>query len=579
MKIYPSLHSLQETDYDKVNAADIPLACINIDNSDFEYYITKEKDFTDNIENEISPYDEFDSNAVYLFDNDNQITNIELKNDKASGKYLYIPQSSKEFVPLSFSYQVLIKKAMSYASDKIYDLAIAGSGSQTFLQGLMPLFGDAPIRGVCPANISVNGQDQQLSSIWKSSYKNQDFLFVETTDGINYTDNGSTGKLDVSSMLDKNTNVWLCVDTFDKTLLSKTVDTFNYKKNILYNDQSYQILKYNQYFNTTIENSNYPMSSYTYINLFDGDCPILLLESANNGFVVVAPKSFMTVGNSKLIYEIMMQIVLNGYYKTEEQLTWITDAPVDYLLNTQIFNRKHPNINLNDLLTNNRYDIGSAFKIIKVTTSNDGVILDQINYNNDMFFKKVDIQPDPVKEDGAISIYTTKHSVLIYNKVVIKRIETSIDVEIKINDNGHYIIIGPCKSSAHEINISESKTLQIANYNRAFYITFNTAFMLVDYAQYDASIHGTKIAYIQPIHKIDAVKYDTRIEGGGLPEDKNDDYNLADISCRKGRPIRRGLSTVIRLPLKYKQYEERIRKEISRHAASGEFVAIIFEDR
>ena len=104
--------------------------------------------------------------------------------------------------------------------------------------------------------------------------------------------------------------------------------------------------------------------------------------------------------------------------------------------------------------------------------------------------------------------------------------------------------------------------------------------MVVDYMQYDQEKNGVQIAYVKPIHKIDTVKYDTRISGGGLPEVNNldDNYNLADISNRYGRPLRVGFTKIVRLPKKYKPYEDRIRKEIERHKASGEFIAVVFED-
>ena len=578
MKIYPSKRSIKEVECDKVNLADLSLACINIDSSNFIYYAKKEHIFTDSTQVNVKPYESFETNKLYLFDEQGEKVDISLKQDGTTGSYFYVPENCKEFVPTSFSYKIIVKKAMEYASDKLYDLAVVGSGEENFLKGLMPLFGDAPFRGLCPANISVNNKDSQLSSIWKEDYKNNDFFFIETPDGITFTSGSTTGKLDVKTMLEGGTNIWLCVDSFGKTMVDSKIDTFTYENNALYNGQDYTV-KTGKTFDTAIENPDYPAADYAYINLFKKECPVLILHAANKGYIVVSPKSFMTAENSKLIYEIMMNIVLNGYYYTEEKNTWITDSPVDYLFGTEVFNRRHPNINLNDLLVNKRYEIDS-FKIISVSTNNDNVGMDQINYKNDIFFKKLGAEQDPEKGNGSISVYTTKHSVLIYDNVVIKKIETDIDISTNITDNGHYITIGACKSSSHSICTTKPQTLHIKNASRAFYITYgNNEFCLADYAQYSEDIHGIKVALVTPIHRIDYVKYDTRISGGGLPETDEDNYNLADIGSRLGRPIRKGFSTVIRLPKKYKPYEDRIRTEVNKHAASGEFIAIVFENR
>lgn len=638
MKIYPSVHEFKEVE--TVALRDIPLAYVDTSNTEQVVSVAKEPAFANNTsESVVRAYDEFDSPEAYLFNSNSEIIK-DLVLKRLGNRYIYEPQNAVEFTPLQFSFNALVKKNMTYRNDKNYNLKVAvheEDSDLTFSKLLIAIFGDAPRRGICPANISINNMAMTPDSLINTSYADNDMLFIKSSDGYHYkevttattsepvaettivgtttntvTDGNVTTKttkvvtvvgqektrtttvvtttikeLDMGAILDANTNVWLCVDTFGNMITTQTGTQFALSNPTLYKNKAYTIKNYTHYFNkANAPHDKYPTNTYTYSYPFDDSGAAVILEKANGGFIIVTHSAFFDNlnDNVKLLYELMMQIFLQAYYRTKQFNSWITDQPVDYIAYKKSkYNLQHAKVNLNDLLKNENYNIGNEYTLLQVNPSTTDVMFINMNPDKDMIFYKISSQPDPVKNEGHISVYTSRHSVIHYKQAVIKKIESGLSISTEINETGLYITIHPCHSTQYRINTTQDLTLRIEDARLEYALCckpgttdIENDFVLVVAKNYTVA-DGIKIATIKVINKYDTKTLDIRIDGGGLPLDSEPDYNMLDIGHISGRPYRIGSTLLVRLPIRLKEHDKKIKQTLENHSSSGDYIVVIYE--
>lgn len=587
MKIHLSEHNIMEAD--RVQLNDLPLAYLDTTDSKKVISVVKEPVFAGSYgESLLRAYAEFDAPDAYLFNEDGEILrNLTLK--RLGNRYVYEPQNMVEFTPLSFAYSALVKKNMAFRNDAQYNLNVAvyeEGADLAFSKQLIAVFGDAPRRGVCPANISVNNQDMTPESLINGSFAGKDFIFIRSTDGVNVKQGGTTSALDMNALLGMNVNVWLSVDTFEGVLESRADNIYTLASPRLYSTSQYSIPSYKSHFNINNEHPSYPKSQYIYSSLFTDGCAALIMEKANGGYVIVTHKSFFDNlhENVRVLYEIMMQIFLKSYYRSKQYMSWITDQPVDYVAyKNSKYNLRHAAINLNEMLTNTNYDIGNEYTLLEVKTSNPNVVFTNMSPKKDLFFFKVNVQPDPPKNEGDISLYTSRHSVIHYHQEVIKKIESGLSVSTEVSEAGMYITVHPCKSSKHRICTLHDQRFRLEDPRIPYVLCckpgtpdVENVFELIPSDEYSI-FNGFKLATIKVITTEAAKVHDIRIEGGGLPLDSEPDYNMIDIGHVNGRPYRIGSTMIIRLPAKLKEHKDKIMSAIEKHASSGDYPVIVFE--
>jgi hypothetical protein len=587
VRIYPSLHSIKEVQ--KVELQDIPLAYVDTSNTEQYINIAKEPIFANSYgEDLIKAYEEFDNPEAYLFNESNEIIKSQILK-RLGNRYVYEPQNAVEFTPLRFAFDVLVKKNMAFKNNKHYNLKVAVHEEGldlAFAKQLISVFGDAPRRGVCPANISVNDQAMTPETLINASFKGNDFIFIKSTDGIHFKEGTNTLELDVDALMDMNVNIWLSVDSFGDVLKTRNSNLFTMKAPALYATTDYAIKDYGYYFDNSAVHASYPKDKYTYATPFSEYSAALVLEKANGGFVIVTHKSFFDNlhENAKLLYELMMQSFLKAYYRTKQFNSWITDQPVDYIAyKASKYNLRHASVNLNDLLRNENYDIGDEYNLLDVKTSNSNVLFVNMSPKKDLFFYKVNVQPDPIKNEGDISVYTSRHSVIHYKQEVIKKLESGLDISTDITETGLYVTVHPCRSTQYRINATRDRTLRIEDPRLEYTLCCKPGstdvendFILVRADDYTGS-DGLKVATVRVTSKPDAKTFDIRINGGGLPLDKEPNYNLLDIGHINGRPYRVGSTLIIRLPARLKEHATKIKQAIEKHSSSGDYPVIIYE--
>jgi hypothetical protein len=587
MKIYPSLHDIKEVS--KVELYDIPLAYVDTSNTEQYINIAKEPIFANSYsESLIKAYEEFDNPEAYLFNDSGEIIKSQILK-RLGNRYVYEPQNAVEFTPLRFSFDALVKKNMTFKNDAHYNLKVAVHEEGTdlaFSKQLISIFGDAPRRGLCPANITVNDQNMTPESLINTSFKGNDFIFLKSTDGIHFKDGDTTLELDVDALLDLNVNLWISVESFGTVLKTSEENTFVVKSPALYATTEYSIKDYGFYFNDSETHASYPKDKYTYTSLFNEHNAALVLEKANGGFIVVTHKAFFDNlhENVKLLYELMMKIFLQSYYKTKPFNSWITDSPVDYIaFKSSKYNLQHAQINLNDLLKNENYGIGEQYNLLRVNTSSSDVMFINMNPKKDMFFYKISTQPDPAKNEGDISVYTSRHSVIHYRQEVIKKIESGLNISREKTETGLYITVQPCHSTQHRINTTQERTLRIEDPRLEYILCCKAGstdiendFVLIPADDYRA-LDGLKVATVRVISNPHAKTFDIRINGGGLPLDSAPNYNMLDIGHINGRPFRVGSTLIIRLPARLREHDEKIRLTIGKHSSSGDYPVIVYE--
>lgn len=570
---------------------EIPLGYVNFDNVEMQPHIDVKEEFLQDKREKVTPYSVFSKANVFLFDSNN---NVVQKNMKRQGdSYYYEPTSFVEFSPLSFNVYLEIQRTEQYYNNRIYDIkvgAASSSASLTFSNKLMRLFGDSYLQGSCPFNLRFNGGSTNYMTLIDSANSDCDFLFIKSADGVHY--GTSDEEIDIADIFDNHTNVWLFCDDYkgrfkNVTSFDTSDITLNMTTTTLYTTESYRITRnqasvFNQditFFDDTFFDDHIYLNEAT-----------LVLHKRNKGFVIVTPSWFLDNIDdiAQSVYETLIYCYLQRYEKSRTIPLWITDVPVNYLAySTASFNRTHPKISLSDFLPQEDLSL-SSLSIVDIIVDTPYVRYQSIDRNNyEISFVKVSNStvPDPAQDVNDISFYTSKHTVIFYKPEDIFTVETPLSYSFTKSDNVFYLMVKPMISSSYDICTVTDQIFKIEDLTMSYSLfvgqgtssLFNTFYLLSEKETPLSSY--VKVADIYFTVQQDITIYDTRINGGGLPDDQPDDYNMSDIGNILGRPYRLGSSLVIRLPVLLKQYEERIRKELDKHVAAGDTYVIVFESK
>ena len=527
-------------------------------------------------------YQKFTDKDTLFFDKDNKVTNVELK--RVGDEYMYNP-SVIEFTPSSFTYQAVLQRTGNYVAKHLYDLnigVIENTTGESFSSSLISIFGNAIQRGICPSNIEVNDGSTNINSLTNKSYSDLDFLFIESSNG---TGNISIGDntISIENIIDTGCNVWLSVASFGSVLksLESSDNKYTLIKNILYSDSNFSINNYPYCFDSTVENPMFPKSKYEYISIFNNICPILILKKKNSGYIIISEDNFLSYlqDNVKVIYEILMQVYLSSYVHSKTYTSWITDNTVDYYFNTNTaFNKKHPSINLIDIMNNSGIDTTVPYNLSTINCTN--AVFSSIDINSNLYFNKDTGLVDITKDTGDVSIYSHNGTILYYKSDSVINI---IEDNLIITDNGSYISIDSFKSSSlkfytdkQDISYDSSKSSYI------LYVDPNTSssvvsyFYLIEESKYEDIDNRIKVATITIVKDISYNLYDIRVLGGGDASTiKN--YEMIDTGNIYGRPYRLGVTTIIHVPVIYKNKRDIIEQEVNKNIASSEYPIVVFD--
>lgn len=579
MKIYPGNHKIETTEDITVN--NIPLAYFK----EKEYKVVPKIDINDRFRklgtnNKIYPYQQFDSSDILFFDQNGK--GIEgLKYLKRNGnKYYFEPQNSIEFNPYEFTYRVLIAKEDTYKNNINYNIRI-GSYSMDIAEKLIGIFNNE--KYAKPGNVTVNNNSLLPSSMINMSLSETDFLFVDK----NYID--SIEDSDIDDILDSHTNLWICYDEYNSLIVKNKKDTVYYYQS----PEVYNTLIYfpanddaNISIDVNVDITKFPKSKYEYINLFVDKCPVLLLKKENGAFVIISHSSLIdnAVSNYKLIYEILMKVYLNSYFETRERTSYITEEKIDYYVKVyKHFNKYHPEINLNTILYEDNFNDRINFNIVSVRFNSDdnpGSEKTGLQYLGQdkkgcLLFKKSDSM-DPVKDKNAVSVFTTKNTVIFYKEQDnnLYAIEDNLEVLYREINDKPYLLIKPFKSTNKNINLEKEQFIEIpdtSNYDLVFDHALNK-FLLIGYNEnnQDVAAH-IKISYSSKLSCSDI-----RTIGGGEAS-STPNYDMIDTGSLKGRAYRIGSTMIIRLPLRYKKHKDNLMSEIKKHMSSADYPILIFE--
>lgn len=580
MKIYPEAHKISAKE--DTTPLDIPLAYIESITKNAELSLEPTDDFSRLASTSIvDMYQKFTNPDTLFFDEDGKPTDVELK--RVGSEYMYNPAVT-EWTPDKFSYRTILQRSGDYRADLLYNVRIGivddDGAKGSFFQSLVSLFSDSSMK---PTNLSINNGEMTEDSFINVTYDDADFIFVSLESGVE-----DVSDIPISDILASNCNIWLFVKSFGSTLVSLEDSAYTCypSKHQVYTTDSYD-LDYAYRFDVDTENKSYPMSSYEYINLFDDTCPILVLKSEYNGYIIVSEVDFLdhldTQG--KLIFEIMMQVFMSGYLHTSTRTTWITDELIDYYLNRYtLFQKRHPVINIFKQLEDDGINTKIDLNIVNVLTD-ENVTYKKMDIKGNMYFEKVKAT-DPVKGADAISLYSTSGSVLYYDNLpVIQTIADALTIDYTYEeDTGTYQITIPAFRDSDLYLWTDQQTIAITPTDETEYILYvdrddskqSASVWYIVPASGFVDINGIKAATITVKKEYTLNVYDLRQDGGGEASPVPN-YEMIDTGSLLGRPYRLGSTLIIRFPKSYEQYKDILQEQIERNISSGEYPILIFE--
>lgn len=572
MKIYPGENTI--TNVKDTLASYIPLSLItDTGNTAVIANIEFDKSFLQTpLSQKVYPYQLFDNDNIYLFDRNNKPVDAQDFLKRNGNKFYFEPKKSLEFVPRNFTYKLLLLKNDSYKNSVDYNIRI-GAYSLELAEELIGI----SQASVSPINVKFNNKGTMPSSYINMSYVDTDFIFMDKS---NFED---LDKDIVEEFLNSHTNIWITCDTWpglikeDKDIREvKLVDDNN-----IYKDFTVGGIDY--YIDTVIDLIDFPKTEYTYINVFDGKCPILILKKEDKGFIVISRADILnnSSDNIKLVYEVIVKLYLNSYFETEERESIIADKNIDYYVKTGMkFGKCHPDISFPRILAQDKYNTGINFDIVRAVINNDEndntVLYSGIDQSNNIRFKS-NIIVDPEKDDNFSSVLTASDTIIYFNydDNDLRIIEEWPSIYFKDG----ILTINPFKSSSKRICLDKQIKINLSNFGKyvLYYDYKDDTFNTVDYFKYVES--STTVLICKIMLESDqsnlSIK-DIRAYGGG-EDSKELNYDMIDTGSIKGRPYRLGSTLIIRLPERYRKHKDNLMAEIKKHISSADYPILIFE--
>jgi len=576
MKIYLPNHKIAAVPF--VSPQEIPIAYVDTKDVEYKVKFSIEEDFAEDSSSIMRPYQVVESENIILFDKDKNI----IKNSgfrRRGNTVLYEPPGAREFSPSTFTCNAFIKRRATYSSEKLYDIKIGTAEKDTKIplaSKLISIFGNAYKKGLCPPNIKVNGGAISRESMIDAANDNADFVFVETSDGTNFSG------LNINTLLDKNINVWISSSQWGQSPGDppRTLVQEGSMNSFYVNTPRKKISKYRF---TTQEKIESLKDNCSYSFPYED---VMLIEKKNKGFVVVTPSDFIENcgDNVKVIYDVLCYIYFNAYKKSRKISSWITNEPVDFAAYSyQKIEALHKTILLDNLIDNSA--LNDNYKLLGISVQPSEVKYIGIGPNKELLFRKTDkISVDQKKNDDDISYLTSKNTIVFYGKLDAYNTKTRVNLASKKTKNGLSVVIQSVINSDKSIWIDEEVILDIPDIRLIWFIcaksgTTNipSSFTLIEQSEYSLSKHGHKIAEARVETDRNTKIVDTRVYGGGLPAKEKDDYDLIDIGNVYGRPYRLGSTLIIRLPKRLKPHENKIKQAVLKHIAAGEYPIFVFE--
>lgn len=605
MKIYPNSSNIMVTN--SVNVlTDIPLSYIDTQKLEYKINTVIKSDFKNKIKQEVLPYDKMNKNLICLFDkNGNQVNYLELtKHLKREGNdYIFMPYGSVAFSPKIFEYNVTAKKNVIYNSKMQYNINVAVS-NDTLSNVLMPIFGDAPTKGLAPSNILINNGSMSYSDLVSSTTKNKDIIFniknnLENNDEIEKPFETKTNVFNFVMEIaaqDYTEQTFIDKEKVEMYMSSEYRD-FSIKKPAIYNQVD---LNSNMFFNVPRDREG-----VKYHNIFNSDVtPILLEEHEGKGFVIYAVNSLThnIAKFSKIMYEVMFYVYAKGYVKTMQYREWIADRMPDYIVVNNKLTKKErfvSQLELHKMFGLNKYEVTpyeiEIDKDVYPFVNFTGLFDDYLIFEKDTSEDNKKYQ-DPANERNAISIFTSRQNIVYFDEFFYK-IDDSLDENINVEklNNSIRVTIKPYRHSTSGIYIKTMTSLDIPLYykdsmnntvqitNADYYIVCkqNESASYVEYVDVTnySNSDGLILATIQIRQdETKTLVYDMRQRGGGLPESEKDNYNCFDIGHIYGRPYRKGGSMVITLPKRFEEHKDIIEQTVKQYCAAEEYPIILFRE-
>ncbi len=610
MKIYPSKHKIVQTQ--KIDLySDIPLAYID----------ASSKDYVANVENTIAangikpvlPYQVFDSYEMTLFSpknkdkfsDSNDFVEIDHSSiiKRIANEYQYIPEKTIVFSPQEFDYSVIVKKHLDYDTKTTFNIKAACLDDMSKTTGLLSkqllkVLGDAPRRGICPANVWVNNKDVAGNSLINSIVEKNDFIFIQSPDGVNYNRGDKIIPINFNEdYLSKHVNVWLSVDTFPEKLTNQkaTITAPVLYKNLFISNSTFVNVNVPEFVIETEQTEEV----ITHRFFYGSYSAAIVKEYKNKGFVIYTPKEFFEniEENVKVFYDLLMKIYSITYVESKAQRQWITDVPPNYVVINNRLNSIEKFLSASPIhriigLSSDQI----AFSDIKISAEN----ITMTGIDNDyLVFKKIYAGPqhdkynDPPKPNGMISIYTQQNQIMYFESFVYT-IEDDISkcLTYSRKDNDLVFSAKSFKHSYAQANIPNSPVhnfciplVQTINYevvpllNETFYLTIKNNILSYHPVSSYAPSDGFILAEINIKKTDDELSiYDMRIKGGGLPTTCKDNDELLDIGYIEGLAYRKAGALIITLPGRLKQFNDIIETSIKKHMVAEKYPVILYEN-
>ena len=640
MKIYPSqLYHCPEyiTARNIDKDLSIPLAYLNNDNPTYRFDRICNDDFQVTKKELILPKQELPSENILIFDEYGNPADSSKLINRSGGKYYYDPNNMVTFTPLLFSYNVTVKRKISYRNSKEFNFNISCVDDENkldFLKQLEQILLNVNSNDMLK-NVNIKNKKIQLNAVDEKT----DFVFVQSPDGEHYNfftrdpyldpDNdeyATTSKIALNSFLRQNINTWIISDdnmifpAANSTGINIGLAEPKTKKMGYFNIRDYY-------------NSKDPaLSNYKVHNIFENNiCPVLIIEHPNQGFVIYSTSEIFNNAEKyrDLIFEILVYVYSNSYIKSRTAREYITYEIPDYeIINNTLVPKNNfiSSQTLDQILeTNLKEFVITDLQILDVKSDlpkpdeDIGTLVEFINFNgisnNRIQFKMTgkSCYVEPVKPTGWKSVYYNNK--IYYLEDIHYLFETRIGeandepynrLYTIEKDSNLEIILYPFKSSKHGLNITRDLRLVIPSIKtevNGFIRTKNEAYTLCinkntkdlcyffedDYKEklnskdeeVKESIKDMILLTTIIIQQEEGKDYltDMRVRGGGLPEDMPDNFNLLDIGHIYGRPYRQANTLVFTLPKKYEIYKDEIFKAIEKYKVAEDYVAIFFEDQ
>lgn len=607
MKIYPSIHVAKEVSRPKF--LDIPVSHVEKNYIPTTVKTELSPEFAHASSRYLAPYQKFDTDNFLIFEDDGSISKTKLKFE--NGEYVYAPEASTEFEPTKFIFKARLKRKGKMRGDRNYNFRVgfySQKGARELAKKLMPIFGDAPYRGMAPANITVNGGSTDIDKMLSKDGADLDFLFVQgSTD--EFLKEVNEGQVPYEKFFKNRVNLWLTLsdvgyskwfeklsDSKSAYLITQIVEDGDHldmaiRKKARPSDAYATSESYCYKARKNVSFKMFPRGQYTYVLQplkSSVDTPIFILRAPTGNYIIVSHEEIFKHMDlySWFVYDVLSRVYERSFVTVVSDETWITDEPVDYLGSINVpFHRRHPALNIHDVITKSGVDV-EDFDLDYAYANKHGVAFDHIDQDGNVYFKTTNKrEPDPEKGIGDTSIFTYQHTILQYPIQKTKLVESNVKITTSIENGRCYFTVYPFSSSKHRLLLKHAQTFELEDLEAPYIlyalpVNSETGESIVGIVKendpaYDPAA-SVRIARVWTEFVGEPVAYDIRQLGGGLPSAYTD-YDMLDIGNPKGRPYRVGTGAVIKLPKAYQKYADKILKAVESYKVAADQFYIVYE--